>query len=906
VLGVSGRRGGGQDEEERRSMGVTGAPAGAEAAWRVSSHSFHGPGAACVQVQMFYPRDGTGRQIREARPRTFPPQSASVARAILDPADSRIGMLRPTGNQRPFAGSFPPSSHRPSWLDGYPEAVANLGVELRLPGRDEDYQLTGVLLRTAGHLMPGVNTAQALRHRIADGLGRLMYPPAADPLTRRERKARDHLQGWALPRGVAEWRDVVDGLRTNGSGGFYDRVVLFQLTVTFGFRFKVIQKSRLPDDLGPINGHLFVLAKIPAEPSAGVTTDLWIPTRPVRPGAGIWMPGAGHGLAGAAEGRSIPQVYQPARAEPVAGNDHLQQQRRLAVVAAARDLAGRLRWRGATGPDPKAEWRSSETTKERHPNHMAIWLHRDHVPEPAEDAIMNCWDAIFFSAYRARLVDKEWLRQIYGYASTAAMNATRYHRRRDPTDDTYEYPSVKDRFGRVWNRPMAEYYGALMAGMHSGPLRRYTTDPVTGVGGPDIPAGHLVFFDWPEHIAMSAGTRDAQGRQVILSSWVYPHSVPDANPVWNKSIGFMQETTVEELVRAAGMKNPVIEFAAPSWAPPTAVQGMGGPGSVASGSVARSITDATGVGVGELLGPRPGLAMPAGESPSRRTAETGTPAAWVTDRTRSRADAIDGAAITVGELRARLSAAVAEADRRLAREAERFPWGPLPRGLQEVCLAQMRALAGELFPLGIGSGAPLDDAALPTDPATRRRLERPDDWTRITDWQALVDQVDDLGVNGAAFVVQGRPGAIGHAFALVRTAEGVHTADPHLGGAGVFPTSPAGLEAPFDVRALLVRGDGRVAHGPGDATVAGPPPAGGSPATRRVEGTTGEGGGTPGGSPLHRAPAPHIDHDRHGIAWVSAGASAHTRDGEPIPPEERACVSVTVITRAAGRFSDAW
>ncbi|MDN3351901.1 hypothetical protein [Actinomadura sp. DC4] len=507
----------------------------------MSSHSLAGPTPACVQAQAVdLPRVENRGALRRAG---SPPRSRPV--------------------RRPF---HQPSAHRPRWLTGYPEAVAHLGVALWLSEADEDHLLTSVLLRAAGRFMAGVNTLEDLRGRLADDLNRLMYPPAE--LSKREKRASDRLKSWTLPRGVTQWREVADGVRAGGRDSFYDRVVLFQATVTFGLRFRVISKSRIPDDSGPINGHLFVLARVPAEPSAGVTTDLWIPTRPVQPGAGPWTPGAGHGLAGAAE----PSFATP---EPsVRGGEHVQ--RRLMTVSAARDLVGRLRWRGATGPEPKAGWRSSEVTNERHPNDMARWLAHEDAPEPAETGIMNCWDAILFSAYRARLVDKRWLQQIYDYASNVAINATRYHRRYDRGDDSYEYPMVKDRFGRKWYRPMAEYYGALMATLYGGPLQRYAVDPESGVGGPDIPAGHIVFFDWPEHVAISAGTRDAQGRQIIFGSWIHPKSLPDPeNPVWKKPFGFMQETTVEELIQAAGMKNATIEFAAPSWAAPPDADGRG-------------------------------------------------------------------------------------------------------------------------------------------------------------------------------------------------------------------------------------------------------------------------------------------------------------------------------------------
>jgi hypothetical protein len=152
----------------------------------------------------------------------------------------------------------------------------------------------------------------------------------------------------------------------------------------------------------------------------------------------------------------------------------------------------------------------------------------------------------------------------------------------------------------------------------------------------------------------------------------------------------------------------------------------------------------------------------------------------------------------------------------------------------------------------------LDDAMLPTDPATRRWLERPQDWTWVTDWQALLDQVKALGVNGAAFVVQGRPGTIGHAYALINTTKGIHTADPQAGG--VFPTSLAVLGPPFEVRALLIKPNGQTTQ----------PPDGTAQQAR-----------------------PHVDIAPDGIRWASSTRSALDDTGKV--KQQRSCVEIAVV-----------
>lgn len=518
------------------------------------------------------------------------------------------------------------------------------------------------------------------------------------------------------------------------------------------------------------------------------------------------------------------------------------------VVAAARQLIGGLRWRGGTGADASSGWRVDEATGDGFPNDMALWLHGK-GPEPDERSTMNCWDAILFSAYRAGVIDRAWIDHLYTRAArVTAENARQYF---DPSTNDYDIPFEPDRYKIGEESTQTVFYDAVMEGMVSGPLQRYTVDPRTGAH-PVIPLGHIVFFNGAGgHVALSLGTRDGQGRQEVMSHWNSPRRLLD-----EAGAGFMQVTSVEELTAALGKS--VIEFAAPAWAQ-HAVQRSGVSASAVFGSVAGSVIDPAAPHIGRRL-PAGTLAS---ESPTTqvRALTPMTPAhraAWVKERTRPRPDVIAATGLTVAGLEAKVAAAAAEADDQLARTTSRFPWGALSHGLQEVCLAQMRALVKELFPLGLGSQAPLDDTVLPTDPIIRRWLERPQDWTWVTDWQALIDQVDGLGVNGAAFVVQGRPGAIGHAYALVNTTEGIHTADPQAGG--VLPTSLAGLGPPFEVRALLIKPNGQAIQ----------PPGGRAQQAR-----------------------PHVDIDPDGTEWASSKRSALDLNGKVKPKKQRSCVEIT-------------
>jgi hypothetical protein len=61
---------------------------------------------------------------------------------------------------------------------------------------------------------------------------------------------------------------------------------------------------------------------------------------------------------------------------------------------------------------------------------------------------------------------------------------------------------------------------------------------------------------------LSLGTRDAQGRQEVLSHWDFPSSTP-VGPNTTQTFGVMQKTSVEQI--ASAFDNPRIESAVPSW-----------------------------------------------------------------------------------------------------------------------------------------------------------------------------------------------------------------------------------------------------------------------------------------------------------------------------------------------------
>jgi hypothetical protein len=218
----------------------------------------------------------------------------------------------------------------------------------------------------------------------------------------------------------------------------------------------------------------------------------------------------------------------------------------LAVVEQARNLVRRLRWRGGSEPDRHAGWALSEVTTWGHQNDFARWINR-HGDTPNEHSTMGCTEAILFAAYRAGVVTRQWLTQLYEHAANTARNA----------------------FVDTWAERDTAWLTALIRGMYRGDLSQYHLDWYqSGIGGPDIPAGNLIFFDGYGHVALSLGARDAQGRQQVLSHLAAPRRFPQGPLDTSTTYGWMQVTSVEELVADAGYS--LVEFAAPAWDQDTA------------------------------------------------------------------------------------------------------------------------------------------------------------------------------------------------------------------------------------------------------------------------------------------------------------------------------------------------
>jgi hypothetical protein len=212
------------------------------------------------------------------------------------------------------------------------------------------------------------------------------------------------------------------------------------------------------------------------------------------------------------------------------------------IVETGQRIVGSLRWRGGTRwLDPEAG-RLSETTLWGRDNHFARWMRGG--PEPGLSATMPCAEAVMYVAHLAGAVDEAALRRMYAEVTDAASAA--WHR-----------------YGDEWAADVAAWK-VIDDHLLRGERTPFTIHPETGIGGPDIPAGHTVIVA-DNHVMLSLGTRDAQGRQEVLSHWVHPHRMPPDDAT-GQPFGRLQKTSVEEVVASRDYGYPVpIESAAPFW-----------------------------------------------------------------------------------------------------------------------------------------------------------------------------------------------------------------------------------------------------------------------------------------------------------------------------------------------------
>ncbi|MCW2860643.1 MAG: hypothetical protein JWP48_2351, partial [Actinoallomurus sp.] len=180
-------------------------------------------------------------------------------------------------------------------------------------------------------------------------------------------------------------------------------------------------------------------------------------------------------------------------------------------------------------------------------------------PEPAAGSSMNSWEAIFLTAYRAGAVSMQWLERVHQTATFAADAVLKAADGAGLAKDTAYELARRDYIEMVQDLSRWE---------------RITEHSVSPGSVPAIPAGHWLWISGPgrpdvHHAALVVGTRDAGGRQQVLS---HPHSSA-ADPesyIGRPASGPLRMTTIEELLEEFGEHSSVISMA-PAWADPKAL-----------------------------------------------------------------------------------------------------------------------------------------------------------------------------------------------------------------------------------------------------------------------------------------------------------------------------------------------
>jgi hypothetical protein len=217
------------------------------------------------------------------------------------------------------------------------------------------------------------------------------------------------------------------------------------------------------------------------------------------------------------------------------------------VLLTARGMVGSLRWRGPSGPSSTQGYLPSLKTEWDFPDDFAGWI-LGKAGEPGEEAVMNCWEAVLFIAYKAGVITKAKITEIHEKAAGE---------------------------GRRHNSITAAFR-SIARSLYKGELKTFHYDKKTNQGTPHIPAGNIVFIQDYLHVMISKGSiKQPEGHHEVISLWLLPGYMPadveirgtyapkdeDKKRVYN----ILRETTVEEIIKSAGIPGAKITFAEPAW-----------------------------------------------------------------------------------------------------------------------------------------------------------------------------------------------------------------------------------------------------------------------------------------------------------------------------------------------------
>jgi hypothetical protein len=209
-------------------------------------------------------------------------------------------------------------------------------------------------------------------------------------------------------------------------------------------------------------------------------------------------------------------------------------------------MVGSLRWRGPSGPIAAQGYLPSLTTEWGFTNDFAAWIH-GLAGEPGQTAVMNCWEAIFYIAYKAGVLSKSKILEIHNKAAEEGKS-----------------------------RGILAAFKSIARSMYSGNPKKFEYDKKSNMGLTPIPAGNIIFINDYLHVMISKGTLTRpEGWHEVISLWMFPkHFPPDIElgPVprpdreqIKEVFGVLQNTSVEEIIKTAHIPGAKITFAAPSW-----------------------------------------------------------------------------------------------------------------------------------------------------------------------------------------------------------------------------------------------------------------------------------------------------------------------------------------------------
>jgi hypothetical protein len=187
---------------------------------------------------------------------------------------------------------------------------------------------------------------------------------------------------------------------------------------------------------------------------------------------------------------------------------------------------------------------SGEAPDDEVQNDFARWV-RGQGPEPGAHSTMNCWEAVFFSAYKAGVVPRSFLRSLHERA--AGAGGAGGQRRGEETENTD--PNASSAAGR------AEYDAVLSGALGLGNAQVVTSSQA-------LTRGDIVFFSDLAHVAVAVG-----GNR-IMSLWCVPLN---DDGTWNRRF---QGTTIDEVIAlmtrdpaACGVQGdaPVVKVAPCPW-----------------------------------------------------------------------------------------------------------------------------------------------------------------------------------------------------------------------------------------------------------------------------------------------------------------------------------------------------